>query len=103
MIGLITSGATSAAAASAADDHSIHSASSVKMSSSTLLSTRTPLIAPPRQRHDLVGGHPDVAGAAQARDNPLAARRARRLAGAHDPHGLPDELELDLGAGHEAG
>ena len=58
----------------------------------------------PGQRHDLVGGHPDVTGAAELRDDALAARRAARIIGQPDAdRAVAFDLELDLGAGHEPG
>src|SRR4030095_4142210 len=102
MIGLIASNPLRAASASIAADQSPHSASSVRTSRMTLLSTRVPVKSASRQLHDLVGRDAPGASAAHVlNERASAIHRLWRGSFLH-AHGTPVDLELDLGIGEKA-
>src|SRR6187200_2200244 len=97
MIGLITSIPLPAASASCAADQSNHSASSVKTSRMTLLSTSVALTSASGELHDLVGGDAAGSTAAHVIDERPAAVVAPRNGGLFHPDGITIELEFHLG------
>src|SRR5580692_18565 len=92
-------GPTSSASTSAVSDQAAQVGSSMKMSSSTFASTRTPpargsVVVTASERHDLVGGHFDRSRPAHLSHDLLAPAGA----GTHQARTALVQLEVDLTA-----
>src|SRR6188472_1617937 len=102
MIGLMASRPRRAASASIAADQSPHSASSVRTSRMTLLSTRVPVTSASRQLHDLVGRDAPGAFTAHVLDERAAAVRSLGSGRLLHPYRIAVDLELDFGIRQQA-
>src|SRR5450759_4435552 len=91
----------SPACASIDADQSIHSSSSSRRSSRTLLSTSVATLLASGHRHDFVSREAFVAAAAQVRHDHLAAAELLPLLLAQ-PHAVADDLELHLAVRQQA-
>src|SRR6187399_2026353 len=96
MIGLMASIPVRADSASIAADQSPHSASSVRTSRMTLLSTRVPVTSASCQLHDLVGRDAPGASAAHVRNERVAAVWPAGSGRLFHSHRVAVNLELDF-------
>src|SRR6185436_19509769 len=102
MIGLMASSPLRAASAVIAADQSPHSASSVRTSRMTLLSTRVPVTSASRQFHNLVGRDAPRALTAHVLDERAAAVRSLGSGCLLHPHRIAVDLEYDIGVREQA-